>query len=134
MKAAMNGVLNVSILDGWWVEGCVHGQNGWQIGQGDQGEETREHATEAAADSADASSLHELLEREVLPTFYQHRARWLGMMRASIDMAIEKFTADRMVRDYVRVLYRPTHVPAIQYHRPSERDHAEAGVPSRRLA
>jgi glycogen phosphorylase len=126
MKAAMNGVLNVSILDGWWVEGCVHGENGWQIG------DDKEHATEAAADLADASSLHDLLERQVIPTFYGDRARWLDMMGASIDMAMEKFTADRMLRDYCDVLYRPTIAPPVAYHVGAP--HAETGLSSRRLA
>jgi starch phosphorylase len=100
MKAAMNGVLNVSILDGWWVEGCIHGVNGWHIG------DERVHPSDAAADMADAQALHDLLENQVLPTYYGERARWLRMMRASIDMALTHFTADRMLRDYYRLLYR----------------------------
>jgi starch phosphorylase len=100
MKAAMNGVLNVSILDGWWVEGCRHGITGWQIG------DALDHATEAEGDAADAAALHTLLEEEVLPTYYRDRGRWLGMMRASIDMAVTRFSADRMVIDYFNMLYR----------------------------
>jgi starch phosphorylase len=100
MKAAMNGVLNVSILDGWWVEGCEDGVNGWRIGS------DATHASEAEADRADASALHELLERQVLPAYYRDRGRWMEMMRASIDMAARRFSADRMVRDYFERLYR----------------------------
>src|SRR5205814_5403179 len=75
MKAAMNGVLNVSILDGWWPEGCVHGVNGWRIGDGTP------HAAPADADAADGAALHQLLEREVGPTHRRDRARWCSMMR-----------------------------------------------------
>jgi len=101
MKAAMNGVLNVSILDGWWVEGCVDGVTGWRIGS-DQA-----YATEAEGDAADAAALHDLLEHKVMPTFYRDRPAWLRMMRASIDMATTRFTADRMVHDYYSRLYTP---------------------------
>jgi starch phosphorylase len=101
MKAAMNGVLNVSILDGWWVEGCQHGVNGWRIGDG------VDHPTEAAADKADAAALHDLLEHEVLPAYYAGAERWLRMMQASIAMAVERFSSDRMVRDYFERLYQP---------------------------
>jgi starch phosphorylase len=105
MKAAMNGVLNLSILDGWWVEGCVHGKTGWKIG------DERVHEDEAAADTADGAALHDLIEGEVLPAFAD-RPRWLGMMRASIEMAVTRFSADRMVRDYYRTLYDRERAPA----------------------
>ena len=101
MKAAMNGVLNLSILDGWWVEGCEHGVNGWRIGDG------ADFAGDAQADAADAAALHDLLERQVLPRYYHSRGEWLTMMRASIAMAIGQFSSDRMVRDYFERLYRP---------------------------
>jgi starch phosphorylase len=99
MKAGMNGVLNLSILDGWWVEGCEHGVTGWRIG------DERSYATEAEGDAADAAALHDLLEQTVVPTFYDDRARWLEMMRASMHMAVTRFSADRMVRDYYAQLY-----------------------------
>jgi starch phosphorylase len=102
MKAAMNGLLNLSILDGWWVEGCRHGVNGWQIG------DAVDHPLEPEGDAADAAALHELLEAEVIPRFYNQRAEWLAMMRAAIDLSVERFSADRMVRDYFERLYRPT--------------------------
>jgi glycogen phosphorylase len=100
MKAAMNGVLNVSILDGWWVEGCEHGVTGWRIG------DERTYASEAEGDAADASALHGLLDGEVVPAYYHDRARWRQMMRASVAMAVTRFSADRMVRDYYATLYR----------------------------
>jgi starch phosphorylase len=99
MKAAMNGVLNVSILDGWWVEGCEHGVNGWRIG------EARSYTSDAEGDGADAASLHDLLEQEVLPRFYGDRAAWVRMMRASATMAVTRFSSDRMVREYFATLY-----------------------------
>lgn len=96
MKAAMNGVLNFSVLDGWWPEGCIHGVNGWQIGNGYEGKD---------ADINDSKSLYEVLQKEVLPTFYENRSKWVEMMKASIDMSREKFSAARMVRDYYERLY-----------------------------
>lgn len=97
MKAALNGVLNMSILDGWWPEGCVHGETGWAIGNGDEG---GDH------DARDAESLYNTLENEVLPA-WGNREKWVRMMQASIRMAEEKFTSERMVRDYYEKLYRP---------------------------
>jgi len=95
MKAAMNGVLNFSILDGWWPEGCEHGVNGWQFGDGYEGEDRDEH---------DLASLFAVLEGEILPTYHGGRARWVEMMRASIRMA-EQFSSHRMVREYFTELY-----------------------------
>ncbi len=93
MKAALNGLPNLSILDGWWAEGCRHGVNGWAIGD------------ESAGDDADdGAALHDLLEREVLPA-WADRARWIGMMQSSITVAEEHFTTDRMVREYRDRLY-----------------------------
>jgi starch phosphorylase len=93
MKAAMNGVLNCSILDGWWPEGCEHGVNGWAIGGVDAGD-----------DAKDLAALYHTLEHDVLPA-WADRARWIGMMRASIAMGVEKFSAARMVNDYFKKLY-----------------------------
>lgn len=104
MKAALNGVLNLSVLDGWWPEGCVHGQTGWAIGGTDEGHDR---------DSRDAGALYSLLEQEVIPAFAD-RVRWTGMMQASIDMAERLFTSDRMVREYFQRLYVPTVEPAAQ--------------------
>jgi starch phosphorylase len=93
MKAAMNGVLNVSILDGWWPEGCEHGVNGWAIGDGDSGD-----------DEKDLAALDQVLNGEVLPA-WADRERWLAMMQASIAMGAQKFSAERMLRDYFAKLY-----------------------------
>jgi starch phosphorylase len=95
MKAALNGVLNLSILDGWWAEACEHGVNGWAIGD----ERTSD-------DARDLASLQQVLESEVLPA-WQDRTRWGVMMRSSIEVAEQRFTSDRMVREYFDRLYSP---------------------------
>jgi starch phosphorylase len=97
MKAAMNGVLNFSVLDGWWPEGCRHGINGWQIGDGS-----------AASDqeAADAESLYRVLLEEILPTYNTDQSRWTEMMRASIAMSHWQFSAARLVQDYYSLLYQ----------------------------
>ena len=87
-----------SILDGWWPEGCEHGVTGWAIGDGAEGDRPEEH------DARDHAALYRMLEGEVLPA-YADRPRWLAMMRASIRMAAERFSAERMVRDYFARLY-----------------------------
>ena len=100
MKAAMNGVLNLSVLDGWWPEGSQHGVNGWQIGGG------FEAAVAADQDEHDMNALYHVLEHEVVPTYYADRARWIAMMRASVDMAAYRFSSDRMMEQYFGELYQ----------------------------
>jgi len=92
----MNGVLNCSILDGWWPEACDHGVNGWAIGDGTSGVPER--------DARDANALYDVLEHEVLLA-YADRDRWIAMMQASITMAEERFSSDRMLREYFAQLY-----------------------------
>lgn len=99
MKAAMNGVLNLSVLDGWWPEGCVHGENGWQVGGGYEGPEQTQ---------VDAASLYNVLLDEVIPTYYENRRRWTEMMQNSIAMAITRFTSERMLLEYRNLLYQPS--------------------------
>lgn len=105
MKAAMNGIPSISILDGWWDEG-FNGRNGWAIG----GRETVDD--EAAQDEADATELYRLLEEEVAPRFYARDAEgvpgeWIATMRAAIEAAIWQFSTARMLGEYVDRLYRP---------------------------
>jgi len=95
MKAAMNGTLHLSILDGWWPEGCEHGVTGWAIG----GE-----STAPDQDVHDLAALYATLEQDVLPTWGDPGA-WTRMMRASIRMGVERFSADRMVSEYFDRLY-----------------------------
>lgn len=96
MKAAMNGVLNLSVLDGWWPEGCEHGENGWQIGDAFEG---------AGQDEHDLNCLYNVLMGEVIPTYYENRPKWLEMMRASIEMSVERFSAERMLSEYYAIMY-----------------------------
>jgi glycogen phosphorylase len=100
MKAAMNGVLNVSILDGWWPEACQHGVNGWAIGDDQVPDNV------GAQDERDALALYQTLVDEVIPTFYNDKQRWLKMMKASIESCTEAFSADRMLREYYDRLYK----------------------------
>jgi len=102
MKAAMNGVLNVSILDGWWPEGCEDGVNGFAIGKGEPGDDAR-----------DLEAAYDTLEKRVLPAFAD-RAKWSKMMAASVQMAVTKFSAERMIREYFDRLYEmPIAAPAV---------------------
>ena len=98
MKAAMNGVINLSILDGWWPEACRHAINGWQIGGGYQGPEQNYY---------DLVSLYEVLLDEVIPTYYDHRDQWIRIMEESIHFS-EAFSAKRMLSEYYNLLYTPS--------------------------
>jgi starch phosphorylase len=99
MKAAMNGVLNVSILDGWWPEACQHGVNGWQFGDGYQTE------NEEKCDKHDFKALKNVLTKEVIPTFYDNRDKWIEMMAASINTTKEPFGMKRMLDEYYNKMY-----------------------------
>jgi len=96
MKAAANGVLNASILDGWWDEGCEHGVNGWQFGDGYQGDGADEH---------DLASMQKVISEDVIPTYYDNHDKWLSMMVSSITSAERLFSAKRMVNRYFEELY-----------------------------
>jgi starch phosphorylase len=103
MKAAINGVLNVSILDGWWCEGYREGR-GWAIGNG---EEYPDHEYQ---DMVDSHALYNVLENDVIPTFYDRKngetpSKWTQMMKASMKMAMELFCTHRMVREYEEKFY-----------------------------
>ena len=105
MKAAMNGIPSVSILDGWWDEG-FNGENGWAIG------DRQPDGDDAAQDAADADELYRLLEEEIVPRFFDRDERglpnaWLGTMRASIGAALWQFSTARMLSEYVDRLYLP---------------------------
>ncbi len=104
-KAALNGLPNCSILDGWWVEG-YDGTNGWAIG------EEREYADDATRDDADAASLYEILEREVVPLYFDRGLdvvphNWVAVMKEAIRTCAPRFSMRRMVKDYVNELYVP---------------------------
>ncbi|MEO1259973.1 MAG: alpha-glucan family phosphorylase [Bacteroidota bacterium] len=99
MKAAMNGALNLSVLDGWWPEACDHGVNGWQIG------DAFEHADPAVQTEHDVKALYSVLRNEVLPTYYKGRKKWTAMMRASIQSTRKPFSVQRMLEEYYELLY-----------------------------
>jgi starch phosphorylase len=105
MKAAINGTPNLSIGDGWWAEGYT-GTNGWLIeGRADPNDH-------GAQDWADVQALYDMIEQQVVPAFYTRDTagiprRWVEVMRQSILSAMARFSARRMVKDYVRDVYRP---------------------------
>ena len=92
MKAAVNGVLNLSVLDGWWVEACIDGVTGWGIGESN--------------DTANASaSLYDKLEHTVLPLYRDDRAGWIAMMKQSVSKIGSYFNSHRMMRRYAAEAY-----------------------------
>jgi starch phosphorylase len=105
MKAALNGALNCSVLDGWWDE-CYDGTNGWAIPSDE--EEPDEHAR----DAREAAALFSILEREVVPLFYDRLGgpvprRWVRRVKASLTTLAPTVLASRMVREYTTGLYEP---------------------------
>ena len=105
MKAALNGSLNCSVLDGWWDE-CYDGTNGWVIGSREVFSDTDYQ------DRIEASALYDVLEREILVRFYDRPEgpiprRWIERIKASVATLGSQITADRMVRDYVDEMYVP---------------------------
>jgi glycogen phosphorylase len=106
-KVAVHGGLNLSILDGWWPEG-YDGTNGWAIDDG-----RSSYPNEEAQDHHDATELYRLLEKDVLPAFYERDAdglpsRWIELMRSAMRTLPYQFSAERMVTDYVEQVYRQT--------------------------
>ena len=104
-KAAANGSLNLSILDGWWPE-AYNGKNGFAIG------EPRDYDDPEIHDREDALALYEVLEQEVVPTYYDRDdgdvpRQWVGMMKNAIACCLPHFSTNRMVRDYALKTYRP---------------------------
>jgi starch phosphorylase len=104
MKSALNGGVNLSILDGWWVEGH-DGRNGWAVRSDTSVDPDRQ-------DENDGNAVLDLIEREVVPLFYDRDAHgiphgWLRVVKESIKTAGQRFSADRMLADYVGRMYRP---------------------------
>jgi starch phosphorylase len=124
MKAACNGVPNLSVLDGWWDEGWV-GDNGWAIG----GREN--NPDEGAQDNGDAQDLYRILEQEVVPLYYTRNGDgvpegWTAEMRRSIASTIWRFSTIRMLHEYVERMYMPA--AGIEAKKPARRRTApEAG-------
>jgi starch phosphorylase len=103
MKAALNGVLNFSILDGWWRE-AYNGSNGWAIGE-DGGLESD------IDDAADSASQYDVLENKIIPLYYSERnadnipVQWVATMKDSLRSIAPQFSTRRMVKEYVQRLY-----------------------------
>ena len=101
MKAALNGVPSLSILDGWWLEGHVEGVTGWSIG---------ENGDPASNQKGEIESLYFKLENRIAPLFYQQPENYARIMRAAIALNGSFFTAQRMMLQYLKNAYHPTHV------------------------
>jgi starch phosphorylase len=104
MKVTLNGGLNLSVLDGWWVEG-YDAELGWAI--------ESPQAEPVVQDDHDATALLDILEREVIPEFYERGSddlprRWVRRMKAAMRSLIPRFTAERMVREYAERMYAPS--------------------------
>ncbi|SOC36701.1 starch phosphorylase [Rhizobium subbaraonis] len=92
MKAALNGALNLSVLDGWWIEGCVESVTGWSIPSN-------------GAEASDAGALYDKLRAVVLPLYHGDRGRWIWMMKQAISKIGSSFNSHRMMRRYVTEAY-----------------------------
>ena len=97
MKAALNGVPSLSILDGWWIEGCIEGFTGWAIEDG-------------ANDAEEAVSLYSKLENAVVPLYRDAPEKWARMMRTTLAFNGSYFNTNRMVKQYTRNSYYPVHL------------------------
>ena len=94
MKAALNGVPSLSILDGWWIEGCIEGVTGWAIEDG-------------ANDAEEAENLYNKLEKAVVPLYRSEPGKWARMMRTTLAFNGSYFNTNRMVKQYTRKAYYP---------------------------
>ncbi len=94
MKAAFNGVPSLSVLDGWWLEGCIEGVTGWAVG-----------TSEIRSDIDDANDLYNKLGKVVLPLYYEDRAGWIAVMKDAISKNASVFNTHRMIRRYATEAY-----------------------------
>ncbi|MGV8982253.1 alpha-glucan family phosphorylase [Clostridium sp.] len=101
MKAAMNGVLNCSILDGWWPEACNDGVNGWQFGDA----VGLDDLSPEELDKHDTQALYDTLINRVMTTYYENREKWVEMMRESIKTTSYEFSVERMLDEYYNKMY-----------------------------
>jgi len=107
MKAALNGVPSLSILDGWWIEGCLEGYTGWAIEDGED-------------DAAEATALYEKLEKSVVPLYLKSPEAWGNLMRNTVAFNGSFFNTNRMVKQYIRNAYYPlTMVEHVQVEEPA---------------
>ncbi|HUB00450.1 MAG TPA: alpha-glucan family phosphorylase [Terracidiphilus sp.] len=110
MKAALNGVPSLSILDGWWIEGCIEGVTGWAIEDG-------------ASDEEEAAALYRKLETAVVPLYRAAPERWARLMRTTLAFNGSYFNTNRMVKQYVRNAYYP--VPLLELAKVEEETYAD---------
>ncbi len=100
MKCVHNGIMNFSVLDGWWIEGCLEGHTGWAIGP-----EPRPDDMTGYNESEDAEDLYRKLQIKILPLYYNNRPRWIRMMKLAISINASYFNTHRVVREYCEKAY-----------------------------
>ncbi len=100
MKAAHNGVINFSVLDGWWIEGCVEGVTGWSIGPS-----PNESLSGDERKARELDDLYNKLSYIIIPMFYDRRDEWMEMMKDSIGKIAYYFNSHRMMRRYASEAY-----------------------------
>jgi starch phosphorylase len=100
MKAALNGVPSLSVLDGWWIEGCLEGETGWSIGERHENEDGNGDRS-----ARDAASLYDRLEQSIIPLFYENPDRFTDVMRHAISLNGSFFNTQRMIQQYVLRAY-----------------------------
>ena len=128
MKAAMNGTINFSVLDGWWREG-YNCSNGWAIG------DDTEYADSYQQDEADAASLYNALENEIIPLYYENRSAdalpvaWIERMKEAICTLAPQFSTRRMLSEYVSEFYVPSMRSHAQYELTTEGVEGEPSTP-----
>ncbi len=109
MKAAHNGVPQLSTLDGWWLEGYVQGKTGWAITEPVTGDSIlsigERHNNKNQRDREDSSRLYDILEKEIIPLYYNDPEAWLEMMRSTIGINAAYFNTDRVLREYRQQAY-----------------------------
>jgi starch phosphorylase len=99
MKAALNGVPSLSVLDGWWIEGCIEHVTGWAIGADSHPDDAKSNR------DADSRGLYSKLEEAVLPVYYEDRQAWIELMRHAIALNGAYFNTQRMLQQYVLKAY-----------------------------
>jgi starch phosphorylase len=101
MKCTMNGIMNFSVLDGWWIEGWIEDVTGWSIGPEPSVSDYDHHYDE----SLDAIDLYEKLETKIIPTYYNEHEKWMSMMQHTIALNASFFNTHRVVREYASKAY-----------------------------